>query len=49
MSGQLPGNTQVVDVSNTTNVNDGEVFSAIKEKDGEVGNVTKVFAILSLS
>ncbi len=49
MSGQLPGNTQVVDVSKTTNVHDGEVFSATNVKDGEVGNVTKVFAILPLS
>ena len=49
MSGQLPGNTQVVDVSNTTNVHDGEVFSATNVKAGEVGKVTKVFVILSLS
>ena len=49
MSDQLPGKTQVVDVSKTTNVHDGEVFNATNVKAGEVGNVTKVFAILSLS
>jgi hypothetical protein len=46
MSGQLPGSTQVVDVSNTTPVHDGEVFKDTKEKDGEVGNITKVLAII---
>ena len=45
MSGQLPGNTQVVDVSNVTNVHDGDVFNATNVKDGEVGSVTKVLAI----
>jgi len=36
-----------VDVSNVTNVHDGDVFNATNVKDGEVGSVTKVLAIIN--
>jgi len=44
-SGQLPDNTQVVDVSKATDVQDGEVPRATDVQDGEVGNAVTVLAI----
>ena len=45
MSDQLPGNTHVVDVSNVTKVNEGDVFRVTPVQLGDVLSVTSVNAI----